>query len=72
MTVAFRAKAQEEGVEVSSARGRIAAICSPEILAQMEEASLILLMPAEPSDEDVGVLHGFRLSVAISPAAAPG
>ena len=72
MTAAFRAKAQEEGVEVSSARGRIAAICSLEILAQMEEASPILLMPAEPSDEDAGVLRGFLLAVGISPEAAPG
>lgn len=53
-------------------RGLITLVSLPELLSQMGEAPPVLLMPAEAPDRDAGVLRGFRLSVAMSPDAAPG
>lgn len=52
-------------------RGLVAAIALPELMAQMGESSPILLMPAEADAGEATLLRGFRLSVAMSPDAAP-
>jgi len=71
VTVAYAAQAREEDEEARAVRGLVAAVGLPEILAEMGEASPILLMPAEAADGEAGLLRGFRLSVAISPESAP-
>jgi len=71
MTVSFGAAAQEEDEETRTVRGLVTAISLPEMLSQMGESSPVLLMPADAPDRDANVLRGFRLSVAISPDAAP-
>jgi hypothetical protein len=70
-TVPFGACTQEEDEETRYVRGLVTAISLPEMLSQMGESSPVVLMPADPSDRDVSVLRGFRLSVAISPDSAP-
>ncbi|MFT8244946.1 hypothetical protein [Roseomonas sp. BN140053] len=70
--VPFGAGTPEEDEEIRTVRGLVAAISLPEMMSQMGEASPILLMPADASDQDTTILRGFRLSVAISPDAAPG
>jgi len=71
-TVSFAAGAGEEDGEARVVRGLVAAIGLPEMLAEMGEASPILLMPAEAPDGEASLLRSFRLSVAIAPDAAPG
>ncbi|WP_338661289.1 hypothetical protein VQH23_13685 [Pararoseomonas sp. SCSIO 73927] len=70
-TLAFGAGIQEEDEEIRYARGLIAAIALPEVLAGMGEASPVLVLPADPSAGDAGILRGIRLSVALPPDAAP-
>ncbi|WP_131829649.1 hypothetical protein [Teichococcus deserti] len=52
-------------------RGLVTAVALPEMLAQMGEASPVLLLPAEPRPADRSLLRGLRLSLAMSPEAAP-
>lgn len=70
-TVAFGAGAREEDEETRYVRGLVTAVSLPEMLAQMGESSPVVLMPAEPSEQDADFLRGFRLSVAMSPDSAP-
>lgn len=70
-TVSFGAGAQEEDKETRYVRGLVTAISLPEMMSQMGESSPVVLMPADASDRDASFLRGFRLSVAISPDAAP-
>jgi hypothetical protein len=67
----FDATVPEEDEATRYARGLVTVVSLPGMLAQMGESSPVLLMPAEASDQDAGVLRGCRLSVAISPASAP-
>jgi hypothetical protein len=71
VTVPFGADAGEEDEETRQVRGLVTAISLPEMLSQMGERSPVLLMPAEASGQDASTLRGFRLSVALSPDAAP-
>ncbi|WP_419899171.1 hypothetical protein [Roseomonas sp. USHLN139] len=52
-------------------RGLVAAVALPEMLAQMGEASPVLLLPAEPRQAERPLLRGLRLSVAMSPDQLP-
>lgn len=70
-TLAFGTGVHEEDEEISYARGLIAAIALPEVLAAMGEASPVLVLPADSSIGDAGILRGIRLSVALPPDAAP-
>ncbi|RKK04637.1 hypothetical protein EBE87_20770 [Pseudoroseomonas wenyumeiae] len=71
MTVPFEAAAREEHDAASYVRGLLTAISLPELLSQMGESSPVMLLPANAADQDASILRGFRLSVAISPDAAP-
>lgn len=71
-TVPFGAAPQSEEAEIGLVRGLVTAVSLPELMAQMGEASPVLLMPAEAPGQEAGLLRGFRLSVAVSPAALPG
>lgn len=71
-TLTFGQAIAEEGEELCYARGLIASIALPEVLAQMGEASPVLVLPAEPCVGDASLVRGIRLSVAIPPDAAPG
>ncbi|MBO1077332.1 hypothetical protein [Roseomonas marmotae] len=70
-TVPFGAGAQEEDEGIRYVRGLVTLISLPEMLSQMGESSPIMLMPAHASEQDASLLRGFRLSMAISPDAAP-
>lgn len=70
-TVPFGAGAQEEDEEARYVRGLVTAISLPEMLSQMGESSPVMLMPADATEAEAGVLRGFRLSMAISPDSAP-
>lgn len=68
-TLAFPGTAQAEAAP--ALRGLVAVVSLPGLLAQMGEASPILLMPAVATAEEAPLLKGLRLSVAISPESAP-
>ena len=70
-TLRFDATAAEEDEATRYARGLVTAVSLPGMLSQMGESSPVLLMPADASGQDVALLRGCRLSVAISPASAP-
>ena len=70
-TVPFGAGSQEEDEETRYVRGLVTAVSLPEMLSQMGENSPVTLMPADALDQDMHLLRGFRLSVAISPDSAP-
>lgn len=53
-------------------RGLLTAASLPELLSQMGESSPIMLLAADASAQDVGILRGLKLLVAIPPEAAPG
>lgn len=61
----------EEDGPTRAARGLVAAVGLPEMLAGMGESSPILLVPADPAAGDAALLRGLRLSVAMAPDAAP-
>jgi hypothetical protein len=70
-TVPFGMEALEEDAETRFVRGLVTAISLPEMLSQMGESSPVVLMPADAPEQDASSLRGFRLSVAVSPDAAP-
>lgn len=70
-TLPFGARTQAEDGADAYVRGLITAISLPGMFSQMGESSPVLLMPAEASDGDAGILRGFQLSVAMPPDAAP-
>ncbi|WP_426954575.1 hypothetical protein [Muricoccus radiodurans] len=70
--IPFGAGASEEGKTASRVPGPITAASMLEKLSRMGAPSPILLPPAESLSEDAGLLRGIRLSVAVSPDAAPG
>ena len=65
--VPFGPLAAGESEAARTARGLVAAIALPEMLAEMGESSPVMLLPAEAPDLDAGALRGLRLSVAVSP-----
>jgi hypothetical protein len=69
-TVPFGPGADEDE-ETRYVRGLVTAISLPEMLSQMGESPPVVLMPADASEREAGLLRGFRLSVAIPPDAAP-
>ena len=53
-------------------RGLLTAASLPELLSQMGESSPIMLLAADAPAQDVSILRGLKLLVAIPPDAAPG
>ncbi|KAA2212023.1 hypothetical protein [Teichococcus oryzae] len=70
-TIPFGVDAREEDEDTCFARGLITAISLPEMLSQMGEGSPVVLLPADPSEAETGILRGLRLSVATSPDSVP-
>jgi hypothetical protein len=70
-TLPFNATVLKEDEATRYARGLVTAVSLPGMLSQMGESSPVILLPADPSDQDASVLRGYRVSVAISSAAAP-
>ena len=71
LTLPFTEGRQPEPAETGYLRGLVTAIGLPEMLAQMGESSPVLLLPATPPLAEASLLRGLRLSVALSPDAAP-
>ncbi|WP_043834361.1 hypothetical protein [Muricoccus aerilatus] len=69
-TLPFGADAQEEDA-IRHVRGLVTAISLPGVLAEIGESSPVVVMPADPSEGEAGLLRGFRLSVVMSSDAAP-
>lgn len=65
--VPFGPPAAGESEAARIARGLVAAIALPEMLAEMGESSPVMLLTAEAPELDAGALRGLRLSVAVSP-----
>lgn len=70
-TLPFGGDAQEEDAGIRHVRGLIAAVGLPGVLAEIGESSPVVVMPADPSEGEAGLLRGFRLSVVMSSDAAP-
>lgn len=60
-----------EEAEARRLRGLVAAAGLPGLLAQMGESAPLLLLPATPPPAAAARLRGLRLSVLLSPEAAP-
>jgi hypothetical protein len=71
LTLVFGSRPSDEDDETRYVRGLVAAICLPEVMAQMGESSPVALLPAEAQENEASALRGFRLSVAMSPASVP-
>ncbi|WP_198381063.1 hypothetical protein [Roseomonas sp. KE2513] len=70
-TLPFGADTPEEGDGIRYVRGLVTAVGLPGVLAEIGESSPVVVMPADPSEGEAGLLRGFRLSVVMSPDAAP-
>ena len=70
-TLSYGPGVQEEDEETRSVRGLLTAISLPEMMSQMGESSPVTLIPADAPEQDASSLRGFRLSLALSPDAAP-